>query len=223
VAQDAAEDAAGATGVKAPAARASLAGFIVRVVLWAALAFGAWHLAAKPLSLACGWIGARLVEAVAPVDRARAGYSDGQLVFSVEPDYVTTGRRALRTGTYYELTTSALVYSYGLPFFLALLFASRPRRLIVKALGGASAIVLVAGAAVGCDVLQNLTTLRTLAGESLFVFSPAEREAIALGYQLGALIFPALMPVILWLALDWRFVESLGARGKKVGFGPLQE
>jgi hypothetical protein len=55
--------------------------------------------------------------------------------------------------------------------------------------------------------------LRTNAGDPLFGFSQGAREAIALGYQLGAVVFPALAPVVLWIALDWRFVESLRSAG----------
>jgi len=195
------------------AAKPSLAAFVGRVIAFAALAFAAWHFAAKPLSLACGWIGTRVVEALAPVDHAPAAYRDGQLVFAVQPDYVTSGRRALAAGTVYDVTTSARVFTYGLPFFLGLIVASRPRRLVVKALAGTGVIVLLAGATVGFDVLLNLTMLRTNAGDPLFDFSQAAREAIALGYQMGALVFPALLPVILWVALDWRFVESLRSAG----------
>ena len=197
----------------AVAEKPSLPAFIARVVLFAALAFAAWHFAAKPLSIACGWVASRVVEAIAPVDHAPASYRDGQLVFAVQPDYMTSGRRALRPGTFYDVTSSALVVSYGLPFFLGLIVASRPRRLVVKALAGASVIVLLAGAAVGCDVLKNLMMVSTQAGAPLFDFSQGAREAIALGYQLGAIVFPALVPVLLWIALDWRFVESLRSAG----------
>ena len=40
--------------------------------------------------------------------------------------------------------------------------------------------------------------------------------AIALAYQLGVLIFPALMPVIVWLLASWKEVEQFTGWQAKV-------
>jgi len=34
-------------------------------------------------------------------------------------------------------------------------------------------------------------------------------EGVALGYQVGSLIFPSLVPVMLWAAFSRRFIEGL--------------
>jgi hypothetical protein len=34
-------------------------------------------------------------------------------------------------------------------------------------------------------------------------------EGVALGYQVGSLLFPSLMPVVLWAAFSRRFIEGL--------------
>lgn len=210
-----AENAAGGApdaGLRPPAARTSLAAFVARVIACGVIAFGAWHLAAQPLSLACGRIASAVVEAIAPVDHARAAYRDGALVFSVDPDYETLRRRGLRPGTYFDIPATPLTYTYALPFFLALILASRPRGLAWKALLGAGVIAVFAGAGIGFSVLVSLGGLQTAAGDALFAFSRTAREAIALGYQLGTLILPPLAPVLLWMALDWRSIMSLTGR-----------
>jgi hypothetical protein len=44
-------------------------------------------------------------------------------------------------------------------------------------------------------------------------FGRWQREGIVLGYQLGSLIFPALAPVCLWLALNRGFLPLLMLEG----------
>ena len=183
---------------------------MARVLAFGALAFAAWYLAAKPLSLVCAWIGSRVLEAAAPVDRARYTYRDGMLAFAIEPDYDTSRRRALPAGTSFETTVSAPTYSYGLPFFVALMLASRARGFAARSALGAGVILLAAGAGVAFDVLRDLMALRTASGDAVFPFSSMARETIALGYQLASLLFPPLLPVMLWAALDWKSVEALG-------------
>jgi hypothetical protein len=39
-------------------------------------------------------------------------------------------------------------------------------------------------------------------------FSPAARELIAFGYQFGYLVLPTLVPVMLWVAMDRRFLST---------------
>ena len=190
--------------------RLSLARFVAKVLAFGVVAFAAWYFAAKPLSLACAWIGGQVVESVAPVDHARSSYRDRVVVFAIEPDYQTSRLRSLPAGTYFETTVSALTYSYGLPFFVALMLASRARGLLAKTALGAGVILLAAGVGVAVDVLRDLMMMRTASGDAVFAFSIVAREAIALGYQLASLLLPPLLPVVLWAALDWKTVEALG-------------
>jgi len=187
----------------------ALGGFLARVVLWAVLAFTAWHFASKPVSLACGWIAARFVELVAPVAAVRPAYRDRDLILRVEPDYEMARRQRLRAGIFFELEASARIYTYGLPFFLALMLASHPRGLAWKFALGGGVIMVLAGISLGFELLALLDAPRTPSGDPLFGFSRIQREFIGVGQQLGALIFPSLMPVLLWIALDWRSVELL--------------
>jgi hypothetical protein len=102
-----------------------------------------------------------------------------------------------------------LVYGYGLPLLFGLMMAtSQPlwRKLGVLLIGYlVISVVQVWGVFWQC--------LKTLA----FNFGPeaagviadtgVPESAIALCYQLGVLIFPALAPVIVWVLGNWREVE----------------
>jgi hypothetical protein len=47
-----------------------------------------------------------------------------------------------------------------------------------------------------------------------------QMEAIVYGYQLGALVLPTLVPIMLWLWLDRRFVEDVLVRGWRDAMAP---
>ena len=187
-------------------AGARLGRFALRVLAWGAAAFVAWHLAAVPLSSVCGWIAARVIERAAPVDAVRAQVRNREVVFDIAPDYETSRRRSLGPGTRLEASGSALLYLYGLPFFLALILASWPRGVAWKAALGSLAVVLAAGAGLAMGVLLQL------AASGVLAFGATAREGFALGYQLSTVMLPTLVPALLWIALDWRGVMRLAGR-----------
>jgi hypothetical protein len=100
-----------------------------------------------------------------------------------------------------------LLYTYGLAFLLALMLAERTKawKILVgmvvllpfQVWGIAFDVLAQVGVRLGPDVaaLAGLTGWRT--------------EAIALGYQLGILIFPTLVPVAVWAAFSRLFSESV--------------
>jgi hypothetical protein len=103
-----------------------------------------------------------------------------------------------------------LVYSYGLPLLFGLVMGSGVslvRKLLVI-IGGYFAVMLVQ---VWGVVWQSLKML-------VFNFGPEARqvvadagipdELIALCYQLGVLILPPLIPVILWVLSNWALIEQ---------------
>lgn len=105
-----------------------------------------------------------------------------------------------------------LKYTYGLPFFLALLFASLPLGIAWKAPLGGTVVLIFASFGVACDLLVQAASAAGPDGAPLFAFAPWQREAIAIGYQLGALIFPTVVPAVLWAAMDAATVLRFSGR-----------
>jgi hypothetical protein len=103
-----------------------------------------------------------------------------------------------------------LVYGYGLPLLFGLVMASNAgwRHKLGTLVIGYAAVVCVQ---IWGVVWQSLKTLA-------FNFGPEVHQvvadagisdtAIAMGYQLGGLIFPALIPVIVWVLGSWKEVEQ---------------
>jgi hypothetical protein len=184
--------------------------FALRVIFWTAAFLALWYAAARPVSMVAAWGAARLVEAFAPVERARPAWREGGVVFEVEMDGTTAYRNRMQAGTVLEVSADPRKQTYGLAFFLALLFASRARRVAPKALGGAAVLVLLSAIGVASEVVLQLGALPGPTGSPLIVAGAVARNLAALGFQLGTLIFPTVGPVMLWVAMDTRLVRRFG-------------
>ena len=66
-------------------------------------------------------------------------------------------------------------------------------------------------------ILKTLAFDLAAAGGSAFAWSGGAREAIALGYQLGSLVLPGVVALMLWGYFNRRFV--LGLAGRETGSG----
>ena len=102
-----------------------------------------------------------------------------------------------------------LVYGYGLPLLFGLTMASS-QSLLRKLLTLVVGYVVIAGVQVWGVVWESLTMLAfnfgAAAGE-VVAQTGIPLEAIALCYQLGVLIFPALAPVMIWVLSNWEEVD----------------
>lgn len=100
-------------------------------------------------------------------------------------------------------------FGYGLALFYALMLASWPTRLWLKlALG----TCLLVPSQVVSMCFRWLRDALLVSGPEVLEQTGLPRwalEVIAYGYQFGFLMLTPLVPVLLWLALDRRFVQQL--------------
>ncbi|MNW13749.1 hypothetical protein D3C71_2117860 [compost metagenome] len=54
----------------------------------------------------------------------------------------------------------------------------------------------------------------------LLRISQWQMEAIVYGYQVGALVLPTLVPILVWLWMDQRFVNDVLVRGWRESVAP---
>jgi len=110
-----------------------------------------------------------------------------------------------------------LIYGYGLPLLFGLVMASNNslvRKLITLFIG----YLTIMTVQIWGVYWQSLKMLMFNFGpEATQVVNDAGISAtvVALCYQLGALIFPALAPVIVWVLASWREVELFIGRPLK--------
>lgn len=112
-----------------------------------------------------------------------------------------------------------LVYGYGLPLLFGLVMASGVSMLrkIAVLFGGYAVVTLIQ---VWGVVWQSLKMLAFNFGEDahrVVMEAGISDELIALCYQLGVLIFPPLVPVILWVLANWALIEQFTGWQKDKG------
>ncbi|HET7731699.1 MAG TPA: exosortase H-associated membrane protein, partial [Usitatibacter sp.] len=106
-----------------------------------------------------------------------------------------------------------LTYTYGLALFAALMLAARAPAW--KMLAGAAVLLLFQGWGIAFDFLAHVGV--KLGGDvsALAGLRGWRAEFTALAYQLGALVFPSLVPIVAWAAgnrpLIARLSRGLGA------------
>lgn len=114
-------------------------------------------------------------------------------------------------------------YGYGLSLFYALMVASWPQRMVLKLLLGTS---LLMPSQVLSMCFRWLLDALLVSGPDVLVQTGLPRwslEVIAYGYQFSFLMLTPLMPVLLWLALDRRFVQRLWLEMTMAGAMARQE
>lgn len=180
----------------------TLARFVLRVFLWIPVCFAAWYASARYHAAATGWLSHVMIDMFQP-DIVQAIERPG-----IDLAFVTRIPVQGEAGTGMLVAeVGPLVYSYGLALFLALMLAARAPWW--KVIAGAAALLPFEAWGIAFDFLAQVgiklgPQVSTRAG-----FSAAQREAIAFGYQVGSLIFPSLVPVVLWAAINRRFLEGL--------------
>jgi hypothetical protein len=118
-----------------------------------------------------------------------------------------TGQTALLTPE-----INPLFYTYGLALFLALMLAERAKWW--KILLGIAALLPFQAWGIAFEVLAQCVQIGPDVSAQAGL-SGWRMVAVGVGYQLGALIFPSLVPVVIWAASSQLISESIrGAQSR---------
>ena len=109
------------------------------------------------------------------------------------------------------VSLNPLIYGYSLPLFCALVLAapgdesSRWKQIGI----GLAVLLPVQVYGICCDILRTLV-FKVGPGIGVHVLEPGWRlDALALAYQLGYLILPAVTPVVVWVLLNGTYLGKL--------------
>jgi len=100
-----------------------------------------------------------------------------------------------------------LFYTYGLALFLALMLAVRAKWW--KILVGAAVLLPFQSWGIAFDFLLQVGVMLGPDVSAQAGLSGKSKEIIVLGYQIGHLIFPSLIPVVLWAVFNRQFINNL--------------
>jgi hypothetical protein len=187
--------------VNAP--NSTLGAFVLRTFLWLPACLVAWHLAATLHAAVAGRVAVLLLHVLHP-----------GLVSSLEqpgPDlaFVTSLQTYPAPGQIGVLApeVNPLLYTYGLAFFLALMLAARARWWTIPA--GIALLLPFQGWGIAFDFLAQIGIKLGPAVAAQAGLGGWRVEVIAIGYQIGTLILPCLVPVLLWAVLNRPFISGL--------------
>ncbi len=118
-----------------------------------------------------------------------------------------------------EPTLNPMIYAYSLPLFSGLAMATpltARRRLLELAI--AFIVIWIAQAfGIVAESLKFVAVEAGAAGAAATAHAGLSPDAIALAYQFGYLILPAVVPAALWIGLNRVFIERLVRRDGEPG------
>ena len=188
--------------------------FVLRTFLWLPLCFAAWYFSAPYLAVVVGKLAKLLVNQLTTGVVSALEQTGLILVF------VTTIKVSPAAGQVAFLVpeVNPLIYTYGLALFLALMLAERAKwwKIIV----GVLALMPFQSWGVAFDLLAQIGIQLGPEVSAQAGLTGWRLEVIALGYQLGVLIFPCLVPVVIWATSSRVLQESApGLFMKKIESG----
>lgn len=186
-------------------------GFALRAVLWLPMAFFLWFVLAEALVWPVIRLAGFALTALWPslfTDVVQSGHTMDIATRVLVDQVGANGRSGIGE---LVLTQNPLIYGYSLPLFSGLAMATpvATRQRLVQFAIAFAVIWLAQSIGVVAESLKLLGFDSGEAGTAAVARVGISADAIALGYQFGYLILPAVVPVALWLGLNRDFVQSL--------------
>jgi hypothetical protein len=181
----------------------SLGHFVLRTLLWLPPCLAAWYFGARIHAAVAGGLARLMLGLFRPGIVSAIEQPGVDLVFVTSLDVQSApGQAGLLVPE-----VNPLLYTFGLAFFLALMLAARAPWW--KILAGAALLLPFQSWGIAFDFLAQVGIKLGPGIAAQAGLSGWRTEAIALGYQIGALILPSLIPVVLWALFSRAFIESL--------------
>jgi hypothetical protein len=193
----------------------SLKLFLLNTVLWLPLSFFFWF----------QWAGLFVTPVQLLTDLALAGLLDEQFRDLSRSGFVLLIEIYYKAPDGTRLMINPMIYGYGLPV-LAGLVISTPnsiRQRMFQILFGYTAIVLVQSWGTVAEVLKNLTFGLGPEGRLVMEQVGISPTLVALFYQFGYLILPAVVPIALWILMNRRFFEGIISSANQAESLPAEE
>lgn len=185
--------------------------------LWLPMGFFLWFYLADWLVWPVGRIADLILTALMPdaIDGLQQVRHSFDVYTLIPAERLVEGRVALLTWS-----VNPMIYGYGVPLLFGLIMATpglSPWHRILQMLTGYLVLVLVQVWGVCWEVLKDMA-LKTgpLAARVVSELGLPD-NLIALCYQLGYLIMPAVLPLMLWILMNRRFLDQYIARPARAG------
>ena len=188
--------------------RSAISGLFWRTLLWLAPMLGLWYLARDwVVRLPALWADIVMRSLFSWVEGTQLEGTVQSLLTNIVVPHAS-GQTALATPDAHILS-----YCYGLPLLFALFLGAKAKGLAWKLPLGF--LILTPFQAWGI-CFTWLLTLTQATGDTVAMttrFTAFDNNVIALGYQLGYLLFPSMVPILLWVYLERKTVATIAVEG----------
>ena len=197
-----------------PGLRSPVGGFFLRALLWLPLMFLIWFYMAIVVTWPVSWLTDLLLPLLLP--DTVAGVEQSGYMIDIVTRFAPPPQAGfdLPPGAQAELLVSInpLMYGFGIPLFTALLLATPEGEEGEKWFRWLIALAVLIPVQVFGVSMDGLKTLVFETGPGIAAqigVTGWKIEAVALGYQLGYLILPAVTPIALWVGFHRGYIEQL--------------
>ncbi len=201
-----------------PAPRSVISGFFLRALLWLVPALTLWYWGRDYVVMPPAWLAGKIMLYLFP------HWVNGTELNGINLTLITRLAVPHASGMIAELApeVSVLSYCYGLPLLLALFLASRAKRLWWKFPVCAAALVPFQAWGVCFAWLVPIAVQSGQLTRSTTYFTALDQNLFGLGYQIGYLLLPTLVPMLLWIYFERSFVITVAVEGSMEGSVPKQ-
>lgn len=184
--------------------------FLLRVLIWLPLIFGAWYLMAIVAAIPITFLVKSTLLTLFPDlinDVQRWGH-DVQAVIAFIPIGSAAPKEAVAE---IIVEVNVLMYAYCVPLYTALILATPVEEGVkwFRWIAGMLVLQITQTWGVSFDLLKSLLFDSGPMIAARLDFTQWQKEVVALCYQLGYLILPAVTPIALWVVLNRDFVYRL--------------
>lgn len=199
-----------------PKPRSVITGFFFRALLWLAPALALWYWARDYMVMPAAWLADKIMLFLFP------HWVSGTELNGISQTLITKLSVPHVSGRIAELApeVSVLSYCYGLPLLLALFLASRAKNLWWKFPLCAVALVPFQAWGVCFGWLVPIAVQSGQFTRSTTYFTALHQNLFGLGYQIGFLLLPTLVPMLLWIYFERSFVITVAVEGSMEGSVP---
>jgi len=181
--------------------------FLLKAIFWLLVCLAVWYLItpylAMPVAMLANWV----VDLLFPYWADGVLHEANTLVLLTRLEIPMAGVMQAGRITVLAPEVDFRIYGYGLPFLAALLLASKANKVLPKLLLGALLLLPFQVWGVCFDWLKQVA----ITGPDLYwsmQIGSFKRELIAWGYQVGFLVLPTLIPVLLLALMNRRFLSA---------------
>ncbi|MDD2919865.1 exosortase H-associated membrane protein [Rhodoferax sp.] len=187
--------------------------FFVRALAFLVPALALWYWARDYVVMPVAWLAGWLMRYFFP------GWVSGSELDGINLTLLTRLTVPHVSGQIAELTpeVSVLTYCYGLPLLVALLLAARAKGLWWKLPTCAVGLLPFQAWGVCFAWLLQVAVQSGPQTRAVTYFNAWDVNLIGLGNQIGFLLLPTLVPMLMWLYLERSFVITVAVEGAMEG------